>query len=146
MSLPYEKSSFAALSLQWCHMSVMASQISDCLTICSISCPGWDQKKHRNSLIRDVIISNIEIVLYSIVIAVTQLQLHDASNPQPLDCCSTVRPGFWQRRHPQSHWRRNHLQYWNGVVITVMPHERHRVSYHQSLDCLLNSMAWLIAK
>ena len=45
-----------------------------------------------------------------------------------------------------SHWRRNHLWYRNGVVITVTPHERHDVSNHQSLDCSFNSMSWLIAE
>ena len=45
-----------------------------------------------------------------------------------------------------SYWRRNHLQYRSGIVITVTPHERHDVSNHQSFDCLFNSMLWLITK
>ena len=45
-----------------------------------------------------------------------------------------------------SHWRRNHLQHRNCVVITVTPHERHDASNHQSFDCLFNSMSWLITK
>ena len=36
--------------------------------------------------------------------------------------------------------------YRDGVVITVTPHERLDVSYHQSLDCLFKSMSWLITK
>ena len=36
--------------------------------------------------------------------------------------------------------------YRNGVVITVTPFERLDVSNHQSLDCLFNSMSWLITK
>ena len=75
-------------------LSVMVSQISDRLTSCSTACPGWDQKKHRNPLIRDVIICNIEIVFYSNVITVTQPLRHDISNTQPPDCCSTVCPAY----------------------------------------------------
>ena len=98
---------FAALSLQsryvhdrvsWCPKSPTAWLV----TSCSTACPGWDQKKHRNSLIRDVIICNIAIVFYSIVITVTQPERHDVSNTQPLDCCSAVCPCLQQRKHPHS--------------------------------------------
>ena len=54
--------------------SVLISQISDRLTCCSTACPGWDQKKHRNSIIRDVIICNIEIVFRALF-----LQWHNMS-------------------------------------------------------------------
>ena len=59
---------------------------------CSTACPGWDQRKHRNSIIRDAIICTIEIVFYSIVMTATQPERQDVSNTQPLDCCSAVCP------------------------------------------------------
>ena len=104
MSLPLGKSLlfwsivFTVMLHTW--SSVMLSQISDRLTSCSTACPGWDQKKHRNSLIRDVIICDIEIVFYSFVITVTQPERHDILNTQPLDCCLTACPCLWQRKHP----------------------------------------------
>ena len=45
VGLPFEKSCFTAMSLQWRHMSVMASHITDRVTICLTACPGWEQKK-----------------------------------------------------------------------------------------------------
>ena len=45
-----------------------------------------------------------------------------------------------------SHWRRNHLWYRNGVVITVTPHERHDASNYKWLGCSFNIMPWLIAE
>ena len=91
VSLPLEKSCFV---LQHCLYMTLHDRVSlrpkffDRLTSCSTECPGCDQKKHRNSLIRDVIICNLEIVFYSIIITVTLPERHDVSNTQPLDCCS----------------------------------------------------------
>ena len=61
--------------------SVMISQISDRLTSCSAACLGWDQNKHRNSLFRDVIICNIEIVFIALL-----LQWHNLS----ITACQTL--------------------------------------------------------
>ena len=86
VSLPFGKSCFTAFSLQWCHMSVVASQITNRLTICSTAWPRWEHKIHRNSLIGVVIICKTEIAFYSIVITVTQHERHDVSYPQDIDC------------------------------------------------------------
>ena len=39
----------AFIALQWCHMSVKASQINSNWTVCSTVFPGWQQRKHQGS-------------------------------------------------------------------------------------------------
>ena len=37
--------------LQWCHLSIMASQITSNSTVCSTVCSGLHQRKHQSSLL-----------------------------------------------------------------------------------------------
>ena len=63
-SLAFEKSHFAALSLQWRDISVKAYRITEPLTICSTTCPSWQQRKHPNPRIGDITICNTQIAFW----------------------------------------------------------------------------------
>ena len=71
LSFVIPKSCFAALSLQWLHMSAMPSSITVRLTFCSTACHDWEQKKHPHILIGNEIICNTDIAFWNIVIIVT---------------------------------------------------------------------------
>ena len=150
MSLPFEKSRFATLSLQWRHTSIMASEITVRLTICSTACHGWEQKKYPNTLIGDEIICDTEIAFWSIVITVTPHERHEVSNPQPLDCLlNGISWLIAKETSTLPNWRHiicNTKNAFCSIVITVTPHERHGFPNHHPLDNLLNSLPWLRAK
>ena len=71
LSLPFEKSRFATVSLQWRHTSTIAFEITIRLTICSTACHDLEQKKSPNTLIGDKVICNTQLAFWCIVITVT---------------------------------------------------------------------------
>ena len=148
--LPFEKSRFATLSLQWRHTSIMAPEVTVHLTICSIACHDWEQTKYPSTLIEDEIICNTEIAFWSIVITVTPHERHEVSNPQPLDCL--LNSISWLKAKVHQHSLIGDIIICNteitfcSIVITVSSHERHGIPNHSPLDNFLNGMSWLRAK
>ena len=89
--------------------SVMISQISDRLTNCSAACLGWDQKKHRNSLIRDVIICTIEIVFKALLLQWHNLSVTTFQTLSRLTFVQQYALAYGKGTSALSHWRRSHL-------------------------------------
>ena len=93
LSLPFEISRFATLSLQWGHTSIMAFEITSRLTIYSTACYHWEQKQYRNSWLGTKLFVILKSRFEALLLQRPHMSVMKCHTPNHSIVCSTAYPG-----------------------------------------------------